>query len=420
MKALFEKNRKLLYEVTLILNVLYLYGVTAYGISSLKYIGLYGAITLFLVLLVYDRKLIIESYREVWHSHKLLLTSMLLLMLSIYISMYFSYVGMSELSRSYRVAFLNPSIFSVVLLGIQKENKKTVLYLFVALSFALVQNVVSFGLEYWYTNPNLNLSIKFERQFSVYFDYLFPFTIMAMIYWRKTMLFFLIAIVFGLGELILSGVRGAWGSVIFELLVITSLLFYYQKNYRKKIVGVMFILAFIGAGSFYFAYNHSGWVQYKLSQGLHTSGRDRIVNERLPIFLEHGNKLVGIGGPGNVSYNKFFNDFHVPHDFGQMENGTFHFYSDEPFFLNVFYKEGIIGLIVLIWLLILLTFKMLSFISKVEKDSMLFYFGVALFSSFAGYYFVRGLVELRTFTMLLFYIGLYIVAFQKYKERIKR
>ena len=420
MTVIIEKNKELLYKLTLFFDILYLYGVTAYGISSLKYMGLYGAILFFLLLVAYDTKSILESYKEVWQVHKTLLIGMLLLMLSIFVSMYFSYTGLSMLLKGYRTSFLNPSIFVIILLGIQKQNKKTVTLLFIALCAALIQDIVSFGVKYWHANPHFDLSIQFNRQFSFYFDYLFPFGLVAIFYLRNKIKFLITSIIIvGLVELFLTGARGAWITVLFSTILIVSLIFYYRKSQRKKMLQLMFLFLVLTSVSFYFTYTKANIVKSKVAQGLNTSGRDIIVKERLPIFIEHGNKLIGFGGPSSIAYNKFFNDHGAPHHVGKMENGTFHFFTDEPFLLNVFYEEGLVGLFLFLYILFYLSYKLLLLMMKINKDTIMFYFVLALFTSFISYYFVRGLVEHRSFSMLLYYIAMYIISYQSYTKENK-
>ena len=421
MKELLIKHLKNLYRVELLFLSLYVCGIFTQGISSLKYIGLYGAIILFLMLLYLDKVNIFNSYQLGWKKYRLLIMSFSILLVTIFISVLFTYGDISEMIRSYRVEFLNITIFSFIVFGMLHQ-KKLFLYFFFMIVLSLVSNVLYYGWNYLQINPSLNFSMRLDRSFSFLFDFSFPFAVITLFIVKnkivKTSL--LIILFIGLFELILTGARGGWISTLFSLFLIVSILYWRYTEYRKKIIGSILVFLIFVSGLFYYAYEHSSLVKNRIDVGLYTSGRDVIIKERLPIFLEHGNFFIGIGGPGNNAFEKLLNDQKAPIRCGKQLENTYLYCGDEPFFLQTFYREGIVGLIVCLWILILMIRLSWRNIKYTDKYTVEFYFSVALFSSFFSYYFIRGLVELRNFTMLFVFVVLLVTLTTYIESKMKK
>lgn len=377
---------------------LFLFGFLINGLSFIKYIGLYGAVLFYLIDIVLNFKKIKESYLNFYKKEKLLFITLFLILFSIIFSIIFSFSNSLPSWREFRIEFLNIFLFMLISLSIEKKEIKKILFISIILAF--VFDVFKFGYEYIKINPNLNFSIRLERNSAIYFEILIPFVFISIFLLRNKIVKIFLGIIFliGLFELFLTGARGAWISVLFELLLI-SLLIGLKFNYKKIFVylGGLFIVLIISGT---FIYKSSSLLQYKIHQGLNPNGRDKIVKTRLPIFLKHGNFLTGIGGPGNYQYNQFLNYYKAPKVFGVQEKNKFHYWSDEPFLLQIFYKEGIIGLIAFLLFSIV-------FIYRLYKN--LNFYILAILASFIGYYFVRGLVEGRCFKYLVLYFTLYLV-----------
>jgi len=388
---------------------LYLFGITAYGISPLKYIGLYSALALYLLLWSTSSKAMIDIYQDSFRNNKILLTLLILFLCTTLISALLGYAGAVENLRDFRRSFLNIGIFLVIVLGI-KEKKKLATTFFSTLVLALISNTLYLAFHFFQHTPEVYENGHINRFFSFHYDYLVPFGVVMLFLIRslflRALLIFLLAA--GLVEMFLTGARGAWISIAFSLFILAVFAYYRFKNYRKYILyglgGALVTLAIAFAG----VYRTSAWVQKKFHEGvLYPNGRDTIVKERLPIFLKYGNHLYGIGGPGNSSYHKFLNDHHAPHHYGTYEHGTFRYFSDEPFLLQIFYKLGTIGLVGFISLFILIAVNLLRVVFNPQTPFALSLFSMAIFASFVSYFLVRGLVEGRELGYLLFYLALY-------------
>ncbi|GAB6074827.1 hypothetical protein JCM15786_14840 [Nautilia lithotrophica] len=382
---------------------IYLFGFFIEGFSFIKYIGLYGAILFFLIDLFLYKNIL--TLKKVFVENKYLFFSFFVLLITIILSIIFAYSDLRPSLKEFRVEFLNIGIFMLISLWI--EDKKLLFKVFFySLILAFCFDVFKFAYMYYLSNPELNWSIRLNRSFSNYFEILYPFILASIFIIRNKFKYIVIIfLLFAFFELILTGARGAWIEVLIETIIF---LLYLERKYFKKflyyIIGGLFIIIFVGL---YF-YKYSSLFQQKINQGLSPNGRDVIVETRLPIFIKHGNFLLGIGGPGNYQYNKFLNDYNAPKMYGLSKEKEFFYWADEPFLLQIFYKEGILGLMSFLFfsgMFLLIMFKYLKINYSIEYKLFI----VSIISSYVGYYFIRGLVEGRNFKYILVYLTLFLI-----------
>jgi len=397
--------------INIIFLNLFLFGFLIKGFTFIKYIGLYGSILIFFVRLYLDKE-IINNFKNYYIQNKTIILSFFAFIGAILISIIFSYSNYQPSLREFRISFLNISIFTIITLSLKKDYLKFFIY---TILLASIYDVFFYFYEYIKNNPYLNFSVRLSRDFSDKIELLFPFLLGGLVILKNKFLkfFIIIILVISIFELILTGARGAWASIIIELILFFSLLLYFNKNYLKKVV-IWFIgsCLFICLGSLYI-YKHSSLIQSKVNQGLNTSGRDKIVETRLPIFLKKGNFLVGIGGPGNYQYVKFLNDNNAPKIYGCQSGKIFRYWADEPFLLQIFYKEGLFGLLSFIILSCVFLFQMFKSMKENFYETQIYI--LSIFTSFIGVYFIRGLVEGRDFKYLVLFLVLYI-AFKEKNE----
>ncbi len=387
---------------------MYLFGFLINGLTFIKYIGLYGAMIFFIIYFTTNKSDVIESYKKSILENKFLLILLLFVVFSILVSIVFAYSNYKPSLKEFRITFLNMSIFMIIILGINNRNlMKLIFYSIIA---AFTYDILSFSFQYIQNNPNLNLSIRLDRHFSDYFEILYPFIFIVFFILKNRYIKISISafLLIGFFDLILTGARGAWVTVLAETILLTIFISLIEKKYIKKIISFLIFILSLSTIFFIYLYNNSTLIQTKLKQGISPNGRSKEVKTRLPVFLKHGNFLVGIGGPGNYQYNKFLNDYNAPKIGGAKEGNRFRYWSDEPFLLQIFYKEGLLGLstfLSLSFYLMWLSFKIL--LSKNNLSIKLFI--SALIISFIGEYFIRGIVEGRSFKYLVFYSALFII-----------
>ena len=386
---------------------IFLFGYLIDGISKIKYIGLYGSIILYIVLVFKNKNLIIETYKEHWAKYKVVLLGFFLFLSTVVISIIFSYSDMKYSLKEFRIEFLNIGIFMLIVFGIKNKILLFKYFLF-AILFAFSFDVIWFLYHYIKVNPELNLSIRLERNYGSYFELLFPFVLGSLFILKNKFKYILILFLFiGSFELILTGARGSWATVLSELIMFSVGVFYLNKQYLNKIILGFLLLATVTVTGVHYLSKHSTLVEERLIHGLNSSGRDVIIKTRLPIFLKNANLVVGIGGPGNYQYNKFLNDYHAPKVIGVKNGSTYIYDATDPFLLQIFYKEGVLGLFsFFIFIIIFLKKSFFSF--KHNSTYEIQYFSLALFTSFIGFFLVRGLVEGRQLQYLVLYLVLYL------------
>ena len=392
------------YVISIFLGM-YLFGTFIEGLSIVKNIGLYGAILFFVIQLFKDRE---NSYKFYYKNNKLLLNSFFIFIFIIFLSVIFAYSDIKPSLREFRVEFLNIGIFMLISLYIKDRKFLFNIFLY-SIVFAFVYNTIRYGINYFIINPHLNFSIRLKRNYSDYFEILYPFVLGSLFIIRNKLKYIIfIILLFGVFELILTGARGAWVNVIVETLLALLLISFIKKEYIKKILLISGIgMLFISSGSLYI-YNNSTLVKSKINQGLQPSGRDKIIKTRLPLFLEHGNLIIGVGGPGNYQYNKLLNDYNAPRNYGYVDGKKFHYSADEPYLLQIFYKEGVLGLFAFLFFSFILFWKSIVFLRNSNNVSNKFFI-FSIITSYFGYYFVRGLVEGRDFKYILIYLTLYLI-----------
>ncbi len=393
---------------------LFLFGSLIKGFASIKYIGLYGSIALFIYIFIRQKHKILLSYRYHVSKNKILIYLLIIFMLSILISIFFSYSDIKPSMKEFRIEFLNVTIFMIISIGTSDKYTKRIF--FYAIVMAFVYNIILYGYHYVQTNPNFDFSIRLERNFSDRFEMLYPFIISSIFIFKnkraKTILSSFLLI--GLFGLIMTGARGGWVTIIVETLLFVIIFLLIEKRFIKKILMYAIYVLFASAIMITYVYKNSSSIQSQINLGINPDGRETIIQTRLPIFLEHGNYMTGIGGPGNYQYNKFLNDYKSPKVFGKYEGKEFHYNSDEPLLLQIFYKEGLIGLGTFLILSLYVLWSGLKRIS-INSDVKSKFLISAVIISYIGEFFVRGIVEGRSFKYIIIYLTIFII-FSSQKE----
>jgi O-antigen ligase len=130
--------------------------------------------------------------------------------------------------------------------------------------------------------------------------------------------------------------------------------------------------------------------------------RDRIVKERLPIFMKHGDKIFGMGY-GGAQYHQFMYDHDAPRSAGRYKDGRYFFNRDEPYVIQLFLHFGFFGLILAVLLLGYMTYDLLRINRHVNLC------GVSVLAGLVGVFGIRGLFEGRYLSSLLFIVILYLI-----------
>ena len=381
---------------------LYLFGLFIEGFTFLKYIGLYGSILFFII------NIMKKNYQyDIYNNNKFIINLYLAFLLANLISVLFSYYNVDFSLKEFRVEFLNVSIFALISLSI-KNVKLLSKMLFWSILLAFIFNTLEYGYNY-YSYSNLDFSIRLERNYSDYFEILYPFLLGGLfIIKNKTKYIIFIILLLGFFELLLTGARGAWISMIGETLLFFILIAMIRKEYLKKIIMGTMIGSILLIGTGYYLFKHSNLIKSKFAQGVKPNGRVTIIKTRFPIFIKHGNLLTGLG-LGSEQYNKFFYDYNAPKVYVKYNKNYIDYISTEPIFINLLYKTGILGFL----LYFIFSFVFIKYMFKLIKDNKYNIFDrifiISIFSSYVGFYFIRGLVEIRSFKYMIIYLVLFLI-----------
>ncbi|MEQ5113305.1 O-antigen ligase family protein [Providencia vermicola] len=323
----------------------------------------------------------------------------------LFCAIFFTYSGFTQEAikaffDDWRYVFII-TFFLLVFKSDGDKSKKTICYALIA---TLAFIIFFIPILKQFKNSALPLYLQLRYGFAHYMTLLFPFTFSALFLFKQRILkaSMLLLSILAFLFILYTGSRGGFLSVIIEAAII---LFILSSNYKKLIVNIVSfgVLAIV---VIFASYHYIPQVKNKINQSLYasdiTSSRGKIIDTRYPIFTQNlSYQLMGTGY-GSVAYNQFLFDNNAPKFSGGMgysRSKKESFYNnDEPFFLNISYNIGLIGLV-----LFLVTFAInmrdLFKSIQVEKDI----FNVGIFVSSIGYFLVYCLFEFIFIDIFILY-----------------
>ncbi|MEX9817077.1 O-antigen ligase family protein [Providencia rettgeri] len=293
------------------------------------------------------------------------------------------------------------SIFLITFKIETPKSRKTITY---ALISTLAFTIFIIPILKQFKNSDLPLYLQLRYGFAHYITLLFPFTFSAIFLFKQNIIKLLVLFLSACAFLFLlyTGSRGGVLAVVIESAII---LFLISGNYKKFLINIVSPGALTTAIIFT-SYNYIPQVKNKINQSLYsqnlTSHRDKIIETRYPIFTQNiYHQLTGIGY-GSVAYNQFLVDNKAPTNQGGMgysKKKKESFYNnDEPFFLNIIYNIGFVGLLLFLGVFFVNMRDLLKDIKK-EKDIL----NVGIFVSSIGYFLVYCLFEFIFIDIFILY-----------------
>lgn len=382
--------------------------------NAIKNISLGLCILFLIVCFIINKNYYISNIIKNLKNNKLILFLCIFFLVYAFIVSCFPYLDNYNSSLKFLKELKRPILFIIIVIFWfdDDENKKNILY--VSLLFTFLSVMINYcGL---FLNSKLSVDINFAK----YFDILFPFLLISFFIFKHKILkiFFVFIMLFNLFMLILTGARGSWLVCIVSVAILISILFLKDRRYIKYIINnkfkFLFIISLFCMMSF-FAFLNSQIAQTKISQGFNSSGRDIILNARLPIFINSNRVIFGLGY-GNFQYEEFLlnnrTQEHIKHPYSLgpyilEKDGRIKYLHDEPTFLAQFYHYGI-GVLIFMSLVLVMLYK--SFVSFIKKDDFL---SLALFLSIFETYIIRGLFEDMGIALAFLYVGFYIVFYRR-------
>ena len=405
----------------LIIYLLFLFIVCEHHVSftAVKNISLYTAVLLAFTMLFLRKDEIFQRIKSNFSHAKMSLIFLALFVAYALLISCFPYddsfgsakKAFSEFGRG--IAFL----FVVLVCSNGKERQQKILFYAILAAFIFV--------TFYYALPifeNLNKISSADpetgrivhRGYSLFVDRFMVFALLGLIFFKSNAvkIFMIIFCCIAIAMDILGGARGSWLSVfvafilLFIFLVFSKHRDFLKKNFKKLFVIGM--LCFLSIGVLFF---NSSIANSKLSQGLHSSGRDLILKERLPLLFESNRWIWGLGHSEHL-YDKFLADKSdekgIEIFMTSVRDGKKHWFNDEPFFIGNIYYYGVIGVSFLF-----LSFLYLlrdSFRSFRTTQNLLF---AGVFISAVSYFGIRGLFETYNLKILyLFYLIGFLILFK--------
>ncbi len=319
----------------------------------------------------------------------------LMLLLSMLLSSSFAYTGGLKSIYLFYKEIKYAIVFGFIIFFI-KLDRRAMLFFVVALLLSIALLNAHFLSKSFIASSFFDGTLKIDRFFTMFYEITFPFAVISFFLFKNRLLklFILIfPILIGVVILLYTGVRGSWLMIIVEFIMILTYITLKQRAIlveHKYFIMTSIILAALLIPYFYM---NSTIFKSKFDRGTHTSGRDIIIKDRLPIFMNSQRKMLGLGFAG-VNYTQFMYDNNAPQRFGAWneKNNQFKYSHDEPYLLSIFYHYGYVGSFAMFLFLSYTIFTSIKqFIKNDYIDGMLF--KVALFSSFFGIFFTRGLFE---------------------------
>ncbi|QLR04808.1 O-antigen ligase family protein [Providencia rettgeri] len=291
------------------------------------------------------------------------------------------------------------TLFLIVFQNDQSKSQKVITYALIStLAFILFITPILKIIK----GSDMPMYLQLRYGFAQYMTLLFPFTFSAIFLFKKKPLKILMLFLSIMAFLFLlyTGSRGGILSISIEVLILLTLL---SNSYKKAFVR-LFLVGAVTLLLTVISYLNIPQVKNKVNQSLYstniTSNRDVLIETRLPIFSKDLSSLLFGVGYGSVAYNQFLHDNNAQHVVGKFseKKNSYVFHNDEPFFLNLLYNIGFIGLI-LFSITFFINIRDLIKSIRIEKNIL----NIGLLASSIGYFLVYCLFEFIFLDIFILY-----------------
>jgi len=408
-------------NIILIFLSIFLIGFFNEHLNSFKSIGLIGALLFFLYSILICRKQYLNNIKEAYQANKLILILFGIFLSIIFISSLFSYENNLKSIYYFYKEIKYSIMFGIIIFVISSSKEKMIKYI----SISIVVGTIALNCYFLFKDFNyysiMQGTYKIDRLFSTFFEIVFPFSLFLFLTTTKKsfkLIIFVFSIILGITLLLLTGARGSWLMIFVETLIV--LVYTLFKNRKllfthKNYIIISILLLTVGLISLH---NHYKIIQNKINQGANSSGREIILKDRFPIFINSNKIILGLGY-GTSNYIKFMNDNNAPKRIGRYNNEKkqYIYFHEEPYLLSIFYHYGLIGLSSIIIFLIYFIYKNLILFIKNSYDEKIL-FQMSIFSSLIGLFLVRGLFENMHLKYVIILICFFLVSNTLIQKRI--
>lgn len=417
-KKILESRFEILNGTIFVLFCAFLFGEFGYKITAVKNITLYLAFALLLFGICWKSKFYEEIYKQNFRQNFVVIILVFTFIIYALTVSYFSYSGNILTFKKAFSQFLRVWIAIFIAFSFKQDEKKGKIVFFVILFAFLVTTIydVRYYIDFESLKANL-VSAKFiekTRMYARFVDMYLVFGIFGFFIiknWFLKFPIFLAGVLLPLIMLILTGARGGYVAAVVTIFLSICFLFF-TPFFKKKfliLISLLFIIL-TALVCTYYAYNNYPYIKRKMTQTT-SSGRDMILQDRLPLLLQSNRAYFGLGFVPNSyvkysEYDAFLRDKQGEghkirlgrYDTKYKQNYWLH---DEPTYIGYLYEYGFIG--TGIFALLSLSLLGLSLKRFISSRSLIY---ASVFVSFFSYYIIRGLFE----TQPIFY-ALYLSAF---------
>ncbi|MEQ5186355.1 O-antigen ligase family protein [Providencia alcalifaciens] len=293
------------------------------------------------------------------------------------------------------------TLFLIVFQNDQSKSQKVITYALIStLAFILFITPILKIIK----GSDMPMYLQLRYGFAHYATLIFPFVLTGF-FTSKSISFkiilFLLSII-GFIFILYTGSRGGALAIVVESALILLLL----SPSLKRFLSYSLIFSLLLSATLYASYSLIPQVKNKVNQTINanniTSSRDQIIDVRYPLIMNSiENNLHGIGYSG-VAYNNYLNDHNVKpiksaSGYSEKKKMMTH-NNDEPFFLNIAYNIGYIGLFLFCAAFIVNMKDLLR--SFKQKKGIL---NVGIFVSSIGYFLVYCLFEFIFLDIFILY-----------------
>lgn len=420
-----EKKIKIFDNAIFVFICLYFLAQFIRHLNVVKSIGVYTAIPLIIFFIILCREIALARFKENFKKNKILffivsflIATTLILSISPYDP---SHNSLKEFMRVVKKEYLLFVLLFFWFDGSEKRSKIIFWVLVGSLFYESIYTIIKSVIEFDPKMLQKRVNVIY-RDYSICVDALFAFCLVAFLFvkkriWLQVLLAFFLAMVIVLN--ILTGARGSWLAMLVVFFLCVSFFLIKNKFNIKTALYIGLFFIFCG-GAFSVAYETFPHIKYKLTQK-HSSGRDLILKNRLPLILDSDRALIGLGY-GTDQYEKFIFDNRdkATGNLGPARVETdenkkvkfIHYWHDEPAFIAYYYHVGV-GVIFFIALVFFIAYKG---ISEYIKNNNYLLLGVSL--SAISFYLIRGLFEWFGIQTIIALSALFIVLNYKNKEAV--
>ena len=350
---------------------------------------------------------VIQNFADASKNFKISILSLLVFVCFIlFLSFLNSTEYLEDSLKTLQKDMLMPIVFLLWIISFaQKVNYKLIVY-------STAVSVCADNIYFTFDEHAVD-TLVVSRKYSAIAPMIFPFLLTAIYLIKSNALriFLIINVLYSIILVAASGARSGYYILLMELFLWFCIFLFNTKRNKKILLSIFTLILLLFTVVLIILSHYSDTFKKSVERHMSSNGRLEIVEHRFPIFVEHGNLLVGFGH-ADKAYQIFFKKYNAPLDYTNIHDGALQYNSDEPYILRVLYNYGIFGLLLYIWLLFFIG-KSAYFAFLRTRDFATLSILISMFS----YFLLRGAVENLNLNFVLVLLVIAIAFIQKAENK---